>query len=213
MTRFGQKRQWKSPMRKFHININCVCSVLFYQNVQDMTYSQQGFYKILQKTSCIECLMEPFQKGKDNSIVILWRRFFSEDIWTGKFMQQCHYSPCCMCVCIFCAGWKLNPVVGAVYGPEFYAGKEEHVLYSKILIYSNQPVYIHPSIFHLCSLLSFFHAFWRDVLVFTLCIGSIQKQITDLHVSIRAFQAAWCHLVEVLRLSAALNFPPFGLLV
>lgn len=44
--------------------------------MQDMTYSQQGFHKILQKTSCIECLMEAFQKGKDNSMVILWRRFF-----------------------------------------------------------------------------------------------------------------------------------------
>lgn len=24
---------------------------------------------------------------------------------------------------LFAAGWKLNPVVGAVYSPEFYAGK------------------------------------------------------------------------------------------
>ncbi len=32
----------------------------------------------------------------------------------------------CVCVCVSCAGWKLNPVVGAVYGPEFYAGKELH---------------------------------------------------------------------------------------
>lgn len=26
------------------------------------------------------------------------------------------------------AGWKLNPVVGAVYGPELYAGKSTHSL-------------------------------------------------------------------------------------
>lgn len=25
---------------------------------------------------------------------------------------------------MFAAGWKLNPVVGAVYSPEFYAGKD-----------------------------------------------------------------------------------------
>ena len=30
----------------------------------------------------------------------------------------------CVCVCVSSTGWKLNPVVGAVYGPEFYAGKE-----------------------------------------------------------------------------------------
>lgn len=27
-------------------------------------------------------------------------------------------------VFMFAAGWKLNPVVGAVYSPEFYAGKD-----------------------------------------------------------------------------------------
>lgn len=31
--------------------------------------------------------------------------------------------PCFVFVYLF-AGWKLNPVVGAVYSPEFYAGKE-----------------------------------------------------------------------------------------
>lgn len=29
---------------------------------------------------------------------------------------------------LFAAGWKLNPVVGAVYSPEFYAGKDCSVL-------------------------------------------------------------------------------------
>uniref|UniRef100_A0A3Q1F4X8 RNA binding protein fox-1 homolog 3 n=1 Tax=Acanthochromis polyacanthus TaxID=80966 RepID=A0A3Q1F4X8_9TELE len=32
----------------------------------------------------------------------------------------CSFANNCPCVCV-CAGWKLNPVVGAVYGPEFYA--------------------------------------------------------------------------------------------
>lgn len=27
-----------------------------------------------------------------------------------------------MFLCLFFSGWKLNPVVGTVYGPEFYAG-------------------------------------------------------------------------------------------
>uniref|UniRef100_A0A3Q3GG59 RNA binding protein fox-1 homolog 3 n=1 Tax=Labrus bergylta TaxID=56723 RepID=A0A3Q3GG59_9LABR len=34
-------------------------------------------------------------------------------------------------------GWKLNPVVGAVYGPEFYAGKESHNKCASMFVYTS----------------------------------------------------------------------------
>lgn len=37
---------------------------------------------------------------------------------------------------MFAAGWKLNPVVGAVYSPEFYAGKDYAVVLHAIFYFS-----------------------------------------------------------------------------
>lgn len=37
---------------------------------------------------------------------------------------------------MFAAGWKLNPVVGAVYSPEFYAGKDYAIVVHAILYFS-----------------------------------------------------------------------------
>lgn len=36
---------------------------------------------------------------------------------------------------MFASGWKLNPVVGAVYSPEFYAGKNIPLLVDFILCF------------------------------------------------------------------------------
>lgn len=36
---------------------------------------------------------------------------------------------------VFIPGWKLNPVVGAVYGPELYAGEKHQVMFLMTLLH------------------------------------------------------------------------------
>ncbi len=47
-------------------------------------------------------------------------------------------------------GWKLNPVVGAVYGPEFYAGK----LHLSVVVTGPRSDTYFDSLFVRCALIS-----------------------------------------------------------